>query len=105
MLALISKFSHDMESYVNGARHFEGLIQSVKGAYREFKADIWATAPKYTPYTKAEIQAKPEKRMSSKDFIGELDELREGTLGVGGLKRDVNDLDDVRRHIEAYVQR
>lgn len=104
MLTLVSKFGHDLQAFVAGSRHYETLIQSVNKAYRDYRSDIWATAPKYTPYTKAEITSKPDKRMGNNDFVGELEDLKDSKLGMGGTKRDVQDLDDVRKRNEALAR-
>lgn len=103
MLGLVTAFHRELEASVQGSRHSEKLVQDVNAIYREFKDLIWSTAPRYTPYTRKEIEAKEaqgEQGTFEQDVVGQLKDLQEGTFVKRGVQGPTCNLDDVRKHIK-----
>lgn len=102
MLKLVNGFVQDLGCYTEGSRHHEKLIQDVNQIYVRFKGKIWATAPRFTPFTQDEIAKDDERSLSAIDFIGQIEEVRDEEATPGGMSHKVMDLDSVREHIKVY---
>lgn len=106
MLGLVSDFVAQIEADTSGAPGREAFIQKVNSAYRSYKEDVWATAPKFTPFTIAQIKHDVESvKKLNVDFSGEVEEIKEEGRGEGGKHAKLMNVDDVRKHIEMYVER
>lgn len=99
MLGLVEDFSEHLGQSAVGTPDHESLIQAINAAYLDYKQKVWATAPKFTPFTKRDIKEDETKGMSKIDFLGDVKGIKEKPMGVGGLKGRVLDLDDVRQHV------
>lgn len=99
MLGLVEDFAEHLGQSAIGTPDHESLIQSINAAYLDYKQKVWATAPRFTPFTKHDIKEDETKGMSKVDFLGDVEGIKEKPMGVGGLKGKVLDLDDVRQHV------
>ena len=54
LLRLLTVFSTETKSWIDGAEQHEGLIQIWKDASAGFKIDIYQTAPNFRPFKDAE---------------------------------------------------
>lgn len=99
MMGLVEDFSERLGQSAVGAPNHEFLIQSINAAYLDYKQKVWATAPRFTPFTKDDINEDETKRMSKIDFLGDVEGVKEVPMGAGGLEGRVLDLDDVREHV------
>lgn len=87
-----------------GAAGAEKLVQALLSEYEQFRRDIWATAPRFTPFTATErtdaLKAKKSWPSGKRDLAGEVDGLRESAeLGAAGAATSCMNLDEVRAHV------
>ena len=97
---LINNFRSEVEAYTEGSRHNEQLIQDLNRAYLAFKKKIWATAPRFSPFTREDILKDTSRAMINTDFVGEMEDMKEKDMDIGGLNSRVMNLDTVREHIQ-----
>lgn len=101
MLGLVNDFVSGLSADMMGGPGREAFIQDVNAAYKEYKAEVWATAPRFTPFTNAQITQDVEtpKRLNL-DLSGAVTEIEKEGAGSIAKKVKIMNLDDIRRHIE-----
>lgn len=101
MYDLIGNFTSALGAYVTGMDDCKTLVQANKRIYREFQSRIWATAPKFIPYTKQEQKAKTDCMPVDCDLVEEMVQEESDEPVSKETQGGPVDLDDVRKHIEA----
>ena len=112
MMGLITDLHSRLDASVMGHSGSEAFMQDIKAALEVYKGRVWATAPRFHPFTAEEVAAKKRGTAtplgSAMDMEGIVDiaELKEGGSSAGGpygireKKPKVMLLSDIREHIE-----
>lgn len=97
MLDLITAFTTALKAQTAGSPGSEAFIQKVNEACLTFKSSIWATAPRFSPFTENE-------RGDLEDYISvtasDIEEFRDSLVDGSGNDGHWMDLDDVREFIK-----
>lgn len=95
----MTEFKATLEAHTSGLPRHEKFMQDITAAFSNYKREIWATAPRFTPFTSAEIAVKYRWKDEEDDLVGEIAEIQE-PMGPGGKNGKIMNLDDVREHIK-----
>ena len=96
MISMIDTFTTGFQHCADGRSGYETFLQDVMASYEHFRAEVWATAPRFLPFTKSQLNARPK----GAGTVGDIDEIKDERLGTSGKKGKEMDLDDVRQHIK-----
>lgn len=101
-MSLITELTANAQADIMGQPGHEEFMQAIKGAFQDYKSDVWATAPRFTPYSAKEIGASSKTACQGSENVGTIDipELKEETIGLAGRQGSLMNLDDVRKHVE-----
>lgn len=102
LLILINAFHADLLAATEGYLGSEGLIRRLNEVYREFGEAIWQTAPRFTPFTRAEIDGDEEDEMDCSNLLDDIEGVDKLSTSLGGQAASVKNLDDVSESIEQY---
>lgn len=98
MMNLVTSFTATLAAKTSGHPGHEAFMQDIKAAFEKYKREIWATAPRFTPFSTSAIKANPD--LLKVDYVSGIEELKEGAMGSGGTKGRMMNLDDIREHIK-----
>ena len=119
---MVRDFSQTIFKYTEGEPDYEELLQDINDLYDHFKGNVWSTAPRFVPFTHAELRktaggsngdGQPTDLPSAKRIaLGknkpvahskgsiDIDEVKEETLGPSGVNSVPMSLDEVREIIQ-----
>ncbi|KAI0088919.1 P-loop containing nucleoside triphosphate hydrolase protein [Irpex rosettiformis] len=101
LLRMVTSFSHQVGSLIEGEEAFERLLQRCRPAYLRLKHDIRGTAPRFMPFMKNEDTKGFDVDWKIEPDVSVLEEGDEGCRELS----EVMHLDDVKKHIEKSLTR